>query len=66
MQTHSSFEKSVWEYINIDKMRVVCLLEVDYNWLNDYVFAKQIMDKALSIGIVFVEQLAKWGSQAFY
>jgi hypothetical protein len=45
-------------------MRAICLLEVDYNWLNKYVFAKQIMDNALLEGIIPMEQFAKWCSQA--
>jgi hypothetical protein len=45
-------------------MRAICLLEADYNWLNKYMFAKLMMDKAFSEGIILVEQFAKWGSQA--
>jgi hypothetical protein len=45
-------------------MRAICLLEADYNWLNKYVFAKQMIDKALLEGIIHVEQFAKRGSQA--
>ncbi len=33
--------------IYIDKMREICLLEANYNWLNKFVFAKQMMDKAV-------------------
>ncbi len=50
--------------IYMDKMRAICLLEADYNWLNKYVFAKQMMDRAFSEGIVPAEQFAKRGSQA--
>jgi hypothetical protein len=42
-------EKVFWN-IYIDKMRAICLLEVDYNWLNKFVFAKQMMDKAFQGG----------------
>ncbi len=45
-------------------MRAICLLEADYNWFNKYVFAKQMMDRAFSEGIVPAEQFAKRGSQA--
>jgi hypothetical protein len=45
-------------------MRAICLLEADYNWLNKYAFAKQMMDKALSESIIPVEKFAKQGSQA--
>jgi hypothetical protein len=32
--------EKVFGNIYIDKMRAICLLETDYNWLNKYVFAK--------------------------
>jgi hypothetical protein len=32
--------------IYIDKMRTICLLEANYNWLNKFVFPKQMMDKS--------------------
>ncbi len=38
--------KKVFGNIYIDKMRAICLLEANYNWLNKFVFAKQMMDKA--------------------
>jgi hypothetical protein len=31
--------EKVFGNIYIDKMRAICLLEVDYNWLNKYVFS---------------------------
>ncbi len=34
--------EKVFGNIYIDKMRAICLLEADYNWLNKYVFAKHI------------------------
>ncbi len=45
-------------------MRAFCLLEVNYNWLNKFVFAKQMIDKAFQGDIVPVEQFTKRGSQA--
>ncbi len=57
------FEKA-FENIYIDKMWAICLLEANYNWLNKFVFAKQMMDKAFQGGIIPVEQFAKRGSQA--
>jgi hypothetical protein len=36
----------VFGNIYIDKMWAICLLEANYNWLNKFVFAKQMMDKA--------------------
>ena len=50
--------------IYIDKMRAICLFEADFNYLNKFVFAKQMMGKALDAGIVPAEQFAKRGSQA--
>jgi hypothetical protein len=43
---------------------VICLLEADYNWLNKFVFAKQMMDKAFQGDIIPAEQFAKRGSHA--
>jgi hypothetical protein len=45
-------------------MQAICLLEANYNWLNKFVFAKQMMDKAFQGDIIPVEQFAKRGSQA--
>jgi hypothetical protein len=50
--------------ISIDKMRAICLFEADFNYLNKYVFAKQMMDKAFEADIIPPEQFAKKGSQA--
>ncbi len=56
--------EKVFGNICIDKMQAICLLEADYNWLNKYVFAKRMMDRAFQEDIVPVEQFAKRGSQA--
>jgi hypothetical protein len=32
--------------IYIGKMRAICLLKADYNWLNKFVFAKRMMDRS--------------------
>jgi hypothetical protein len=56
--------EKVFGNIYIDKMRAICLLEADYNWLNKYVFAKRMMDRAFQEDIVLVKQFAKQGSQA--
>ncbi len=45
-------------------MHAICLLENDYNWLNKFVFAKRMMDRAFREDIILVEQFAKRGSQA--
>ena len=44
-------------------MRAICLLEADYNWLNKFVFAKDMMGKAHQDVIVPVEQFSKRGIQ---
>jgi hypothetical protein len=54
----------VFGNIYIDKMRAICLLEADYNWLNKFVFTKQMMDRAFKEEIIPAEQFAKRGSQA--
>ena len=56
--------EKVFVNIYIDKMCAICLLEVDYNWINKFVFAKQMMDKAFQGEIIPAEQFAKRGSQA--
>ena len=40
------------------------MLEADYNWLNTFIFAKKMMDKAYSYGMVPAEQFARRGTQA--
>jgi hypothetical protein len=45
-------------------MRPIYFLEADYNWLNKFVFAKQMMDKAFQGKIIPAEQFAKRESQA--
>ncbi len=55
--------EKVFRIIYIDKMQAICLLEADYNWLNKFVFAKQMMDKAFQ-GDIIPEEHAKRGSQA--
>ncbi len=50
--------------IYIDKMWAICVLEANYNWLNKFVFAKQMMDKAFEGDIIPAEQFEKSGSQA--
>jgi hypothetical protein len=56
--------EKVFGNIYIDKMQAICLLETDYNWLNKFVLAKQMMDKAFEGDIITAEQFAKRGSQA--
>jgi hypothetical protein len=58
------FLKKTFGNIFIDKMRAICLLEADYNWLNKFIFAKKMMDKAYSDGVVPAEQFAQRGTQA--
>ena len=56
--------EKVFGNIYIGKMRGICLLEADHNWLNKYVFAKRMMDHAFQEDIVPVEQFANRCSQA--
>jgi hypothetical protein len=54
--------EKVFRNIYIDKMQVIYLIEANYNWLNKFVFAKQMIDKAFQGEIIPVEQFAKRGS----
>ena len=56
--------EKVFGNIYVNKMRTICLLKANYNWLNKFVFAKRMMDRAFQEDIVLVEQFAKRGSQA--
>jgi hypothetical protein len=58
------FLEKVFRNIYMDKMQAICLLEANYNWLNKFVFAKWMMDKAFKGDIIPLEQFAKRGSQA--
>ncbi len=55
--------EKVFGNIYIDKMLAVCLLEANYSWLNKFVFAKLMTDKAFQGEIIPAEQFAKRGSQ---
>jgi hypothetical protein len=57
-------QEKMFGNIYIDRMREICCLEADYNWLNKFVFAKQMTDKAFQGEIIPVEQFTKMGSQA--
>lgn len=50
--------------IYLEKMRAICLLEADFNWLNKLIFAKRMMDQAYDANIVPVEQFARRSTQA--
>ena len=50
--------------IYLEKMRAICLLKADFNWLNKLIFAKCMMDQAYDNGMVPVEQFAHCGTQA--
>jgi hypothetical protein len=56
--------EKVFGNIYIDKMQAICLLEANYNWLNNFAFGKQMMDKVFQGNIIPAEQFAKRGSQA--
>ena len=49
---------------NIESFRAICLFEADANYINKFVYAKQMMKNALNAGIIPAEQFAKSGSQA--
>jgi hypothetical protein len=50
--------------IYLDKMRAICLMEADFNWLMKLVFTKRMMDQAYDAGIIPLEQLARRGTRA--
>jgi hypothetical protein len=52
--------------IYLDKMRAICLMEADFNWLMKLVFAKRMMDQAHDAGIIPSEQFARRGTQAVH
>ncbi len=56
--------EKVFGTIYINKMRAICLLKADCNWLNIYMFSKYMMNRAFKEDIVLVEQFVKQGSQA--
>jgi hypothetical protein len=49
--------------IMINKLRAICLLEADYNWLMKLIFAKRMMENAQVNGVIPQEQFAKAGSK---
>jgi hypothetical protein len=51
--------EKVFGNIYIDEMREICLLEVNYNWLNKFVFTNQMMDKAFQWEFIPTEPFAK-------
>jgi hypothetical protein len=50
--------------IYLEKMRAICLMEADFNWLNKLVFAKRMMDQAYDKGLIPTEQFARRSTQA--
>ncbi len=51
--------EKVFGNIYIDKMQAICLLEANYNLLNKFVFAKQMMDKAFHGEIIPAAEIEK-------
>ena len=49
---------------NITSFRAICLFEADGNYLNKFIYAKQMMKNAHNAGIIPAEQFAKSDSQA--
>lgn len=52
--------------IYLDKLRAICLMEADFNWMNKLVFAKRMMDQAHDAGLVAPDQFAKRATQASF
>jgi hypothetical protein len=50
--------------IMVEKLRAICLLEADYNWLLKLIFAKRMMNNARTKGIIPAEQFAKAGTRS--
>ena len=50
--------------ILLEKIRAICLLEADYNWLMRLIFSKRMMDNARLKGIIPADQFAKKGSKS--
>jgi hypothetical protein len=46
----------------INKMRVICLFEADFNWLNKLIYARRMMNSALDEKLIPLECFAKKGS----
>jgi hypothetical protein len=46
----------------INKMRTICLLEADFNWLNKLIYAHRMMNSTLDKNLIPLEFLAKKGS----
>jgi hypothetical protein len=48
----------------IEKLRAICLLEADFNWLLKFVFARSMMENMRAMDLVPVEQIAAKGKTA--
>ena len=46
----------------INKMRAICLFEADFNWLNQLIYARRMMNSALGKNLIPLECFAKKGS----
>jgi hypothetical protein len=46
----------------INKMRAICLLEADFNWLNKLIYARRMMNSALDENLIPLECFAKKGN----
>ena len=44
--------------VYIDKLRVICLFEADYNWLQKLIFSKRMIDSAIKKDLIPKEQFA--------
>ena len=48
----------------VEKLRAICLLEADFNWLLRYVFAKAMINNMRDMDLIPVEQIAAKGKTA--
>jgi hypothetical protein len=46
----------------VQKLRAICLLEADFNWINKIIFAKQMIGSALERNLIPGECFSKIGS----
>jgi hypothetical protein len=55
--------EKIFGSILINKLRAICLVEADYNWLMKLIFAKRMMENARAKGLIPAEQFAKAGTR---
>ncbi len=48
----------------VERLRAICLLEADFNWMLKFVFARSMMENMRAMDLVPVEQIAAKGKTA--